>query len=125
MYFNSNEISVKKWTTLEENDLKRCCKDGIILLKSNISKDNSTKDKVYPSRGFCANQKQKVYNSKKREKMNGYHENYIKQRRQTDVNFCLIHNSRSRIYKAPKGNVESIPAEKKLGIEIDICRSWI
>ena len=33
--------------TNEENDLKRCSNDGILLLKSNISKNKSTKDKVY------------------------------------------------------------------------------
>ena len=50
---------------------------------------------------------------------------YLKSKRETDVNFRLIGNTRSRIHLALNGKSKSSPTKDNLGIDIDLYRKWI
>ena len=50
---------------------------------------------------------------------------YIKQRTQTDGNYRLTKNTRSRIYHALNGKSKSPSTRESLGIDSDTYRKWI
>ena len=73
---NSNEI------------LKKCCRCGNILLKSNFYKNKGKRDGINSICKLC---------------MKNYIKEYTKNRYKTDVNFRLIKNTRRRIHHALNG----------------------
>ena len=52
--------------------------------------------------------------------MNKYMNEYIKNRKKTDVNFRLIHNTSRRIHHALNRKLKSSSTKDTLGIDIDI-----
>ena len=64
---------------------------------------------------------QKKYNEQNKEKRN----KYLKNKRETDVNFRLISNTRNRIYKSLKGMTKQSSTKEILGIDIDLYRKWL
>ena len=65
--------------------------------------------------------KNKNYNEQNREKRN----RYLKNKRETDVNFQLISNTRNRIYESLKGMIKQSSTKEILGIDIDSYKKWI
>ena len=63
----------------------------------------------------------KIYNEQNRERRN----QYLKNKRETDVSFRLISNKRSRIYKTLKGMTKQSSTKDILGIDINLYRKWI
>ena len=63
----------------------------------------------------------KKYNDQNRERRN----TYLKNKRETDVKFRLISNTRSRIHYALNGKTKSISTKEILGIDIDSYKKWI
>ena len=91
---NSNEI------------LKKCCRYEIIQVIENFSEDRKSKDGLYPLCKYCRKDcylknldKNKIYNEQNKKRRNRYPKN----KRETIINFRLIGNTRSRIYKSLKG----------------------
>ena len=110
---NSNEI------------LKKCCRCEIIQLIENFNKDKNRKDGLCPlcisfrKDSYIKNlDKIKKYNEQNRERRN----TSLKNKRQTDVKFPLISNTRSRIHHALNGKSKSSSAKEILGIDIDTKR---
>ena len=101
--------------------VKKCSKCGIISLKSNFYKDKSRQDGLHP---YCISCK-KEYFQQNKEKINEYKKQYIKNRIKTDVNYRLITNTRSRIYKSLKGITKQSSTKEILGIDVDTYRKWI
>ena len=65
--------------------------------------------------------KLKIYNEQNRERRN----TYLKNKRQTDVNFRIISNTRSRIYKSLRGMTKQSSTKEILGIDIETYKKWI
>ena len=63
----------------------------------------------------------KIYNEQNRERRN----KYLKNERETDVNFRLISKTRSRIYKSLKSMTKQSSMKDILGIDINRYRNWI
>ena len=63
----------------------------------------------------------KIYNEKNRERRN----RYLKNKRETDINFRIISNTRNRIYKSLKGMTKQSTTKEILGIDIDLYRKWL
>ena len=66
-------------------------------------------------------QNQKKYNEQNKEKRNFY----LKNKRETDVNFSLISNTRNRIYKSLKGMTKQSSTKEVLGIDVDRYKKLI
>ena len=64
---------------------------------------------------------QKKYNEQNKEKRNIY----LKNKRETDVNFRLINNTRNKIYKSLKGMTKQSSSRDILGIDIDTYKKWL
>ena len=64
---------------------------------------------------------QKKYNEQNREKRNIY----LKNKRETDVNFRLINNTRNRIYKSLKSMTKQSSTKEILGIDIETYKKWL
>ena len=127
--------------------IKKCCRCGIISLKSNFHKNKKSKDELNSICKGCMKNyylnisiklihKQKEYNLKNhdpikhyknenREKINDYNRKYIKQRRRTGVNFWLILITRSRIQHALNGKSKSSSTRDILGMDINPYKKWI
>ena len=127
--------------------VKKCLKCGIISLKSNFQKNKNRKDGLQSHLKFCVNeyylknnekfilktrdwsknnpekvkQNQKKYIEQNKEKRNIY----LKNRRETDINFRLIGNTRNRIYKSLKGMTKQSTTKEVLGIDVDLYKKWI
>ena len=113
---NSNEI------------LDKCCRCEIIQVVENFSKDRKCKDGLCPLCKCCRKvyyfknlDKIKIYNEQNRERRN----KYLKNKRETDVNFRIITNTRSRIYESLKGMTKQSSTKDNLGIDINLYRKWI
>ena len=111
-----------------DEDLKRCSRCEIIQMRENFSKDRNCKDGLCPLCRCCRKDcylknldKIKIYNEQNKEKRN----KYLKNKRETDVNFRLISNTRSRIYKSLKGMTKQSSTKDILGINIDLYRKWL
>ena len=94
----------------------------------NFSKDRKSKDGLYPLCKCC----RKDYYLKNLDKIKIYNEQnierrkrYLKNKRETDVNFRLIGNTRKRIYKSLKGITKQTSTRDVLGIDIETKRRWI
>ena len=119
---------------IEENGLMKKCSDcGILKIKTDFYFRNINQ-KYRKECAQCTNIKQKVYDSENREKIKKYKKKYFhqskdkindsrkkyeKKRRETDVKFRLIKNTRCRIYHALKGKTKSSSTREKLGIDIE------
>ena len=118
---------------------KKCSRCGIVKLKSNFHKRSKSSDGLQSQCKSCVIQKQRIYDSENRERINNgnkdyrlKHHNeimaqkkiYINNRYKTDLNFCLICETRSRIYKTLKGMTKqsSINVFAK---DIDLYRKWL
>ena len=127
--------------------VKKCLKCGIISLKSNFQKNKNRKDGLQSHCKFCVNeyylknnekiilktrdwsknnpeklkQNQKKYNEQNKEKRSIY----LKNRRETDINFRLIGNTRNRIYKSLKGMTKQSTTKEVLGMDVDLYKKWI
>ena len=62
-----------------------------------------------------------MYNEQNKEKRSIY----LKNKRETDVKFRLISNTRSRIYKCLKGMTKQSSTKDILGIDIDTYKKWL
>ena len=127
--------------------VKKCLKCGMISLKSNFHKNKNRNDGLQSRCKFCVNeyylknnekiilktrdwsknnpekvkQNQKKYNEQNKEKRNIY----LKNRREIDINFRLISNTRNRIYKSLKGMTKQSTTKEVLGIDVDLYIKWI
>ena len=127
--------------------IKKCSKCGNISLRSNFHKDKNREDGLQLQCKVCVNeyylmnkdklilktrdwsknnpekvkQNQKEYNEQNRGRRNSY----LKNKRETDVNFRLISNTRNRIYKSLKGMMKKSSTIEILGIDIDLYRKWM
>ena len=111
-----------------DEDLKRCSRCEIIQVIGNVSKDRNCKDGLCPLCKGCRKDyylknldKIKIYNEQNREGRNIY----LKNKRETDVNFRLISNTRNRTYKSLKGMTKQRSTKEILGIVIDLYRKWL
>ena len=114
----------------------KCCKCGIISLKSNFNKNKTNRDghrskcrsccKNYSKKYYYDNQdrllnKQKLYDKQNRAKINSNE----RMRRQSDINYRLIKNTRCRNYHALNGKTKSSSTLDILGIDIETYKKWI
>ena len=111
-----------------DEDIKRCSKCKIIQVIENFNKDKNRTDGLNSICRFCRKKyykenliKIKKYNEQNKERRN----RYLKNKRETDVNFRLISNIRSRIYESLRGLTKQSSSRDTLGIDIDLCRKWI
>ena len=79
-----------------------------------------------------SNGKRQQYNQNNRESIREYDRAYqpkrniyVKNKRETDINFKLLHNIRVRINKAVKFVIKESSATEYLGCEIDFYRNYI
>ena len=122
------------------NEFRKCSKCESVLLKSNFRKHKNMKDGLHPHCICCVKDynknyynknrdrlinKQIIYDKQNRDKINEYQKQYIKNKRESDVKFRLITNTRNRIYQALKGDLKSSSTKEILGIDIDLYRKWL
>ena len=116
--------------------VKKCSKCKIVSLTSTFHKNKNVSDGVQPICKFCVKEyyadnkdrllnKQKFYNKKKRDKINTRMNEYMKNRKKTDVKFQLLLNTRRRIHYALKGKLKSSSTKDILEINIVTYRKWI
>ena len=113
---NSNEI------------FKKCYRCEIIQVIENFNKDKNKKDGLNSICKLCRKKflNEKLVKIKKNNEQNKERRNlYLKNKRETDVNFRLISNIRSRIYKSLRGLTKQSSSRDILGIDIDLYRKWI
>ena len=108
--------------------LKKCCRCEIIKSTENYNKDKNRKDGLFPLCVDCRKNyylknldKIKIYNEQNRERRN----KYLINKRETDINFRLISNTRNRIYNSLKGMTKQSSTKEILGIDIDLYRKWL
>ena len=113
---NSNEI------------VKKCCRCEIVQGIENFNKDKNRKDGLCPQCIDCRRKlylknldKIKIYNEKNRDRRN----RYLKNKRETDINFRIIGNTTNRIYKSLKVMTKQSTTKEILGIDIDLYRKWL
>ena len=113
---NSNETFKKGY---------RC---EIIQVIENFNKDKNRKDGLNSICRLCRKKhyyenlvKMKKYNDQNKERRNIY----LKNKRETDINFQKISNTRNRIYKSLKGMTKQSSTKDILGVDIDTYRKWI
>ena len=100
--------------------VKKCCRCGIVSLKSNFHKNKNKKDGLQPQCKLCTKKyyidnhnriinKQKFYDKQNRDRKKEYFQQnknkryqYEKNRRESDLNFKIACNLRSRTSKAFK-----------------------
>ena len=114
------------------DSVKKCCRCKSICLKSNFQKK---KNNLFPQCKFCKknyvyNQdrllnKQKLYEKQNRDKINTRLKEYVKNRKETDVDFRLFRNTKQRIHHALNGKLKSSSTKDKLGIDINTYKRWI
>ena len=105
-----------------DEDIKRCSKCEIIQVIDNFNKDENRKDGLNSICRLCRKKyynenlvKIKKYNEQNRERRNIY----IKNKREKDVKFRLISNTRNRIYKSLKGMTKQSATKDILEIDIE------
>ena len=107
---------------------KKCCKCENIEVIEIFSKDKNRKDFVCPQ---CINCRKDFdfKNLDKNKKCNEQYEErrniYLRNKRETDVKFRLITNTRKITYKALKGMTKQSSTKDILGIDIETYRKWI
>ena len=108
--------------------LKKCCRCEILQAIGSFNKDKNRKDGLYPLCICCRKNsyfknldKFKNYNEQNRQRRN----TYLKNKREIDVNFRLISNTRNRLYKSLKALTKQSSTKEILGIDIDLYKKWI
>ena len=106
---------------IENGLMKKCSDCGILKIKTDFYFRNINQ-KYRKECSQCTNIKQKLYDSENREKIkkykrqyfhqnkdkiNDYRKKYEKKRRENDIGFRLIKNTRCRLYNALKGKTKS------------------
>ena len=125
------------------DDILKSSRCKINCLKSNFHRNTKMSDGFNPHCKICRNNfvnenlvkikknhsnnrdKKKEYYLKKCDKISIRHNEYVKNRLKTDVNFRLIHNTRQRIPHALNNNLKSSSNRDILGKDIDLYRKWI
>ena len=94
-------------------------------MTENFNKDKNRKDGLCPLCIDCRKNyflknldKIKIYNEQNTERRS----RYLKNKRQTDINFRLTSNTRNRIYKSLKGITKQSSTKEILDIDIDTYR---
>ena len=94
----------------------------------NFNKDKNRKDGLNSICRLCRKKyyyenlvKIKKYNDQNKERRSIY----LKNKRETDINFQIISNTRNRIYKSLKGMAKQPSTKDILGVDIDTYRKWI
>ena len=95
--------------------LKKCCRCEFFQAIETFNKDKNGKGGLYPLCICC----RKNFYFKKLDKIKKYNEQnrerrktYLKNKREMDVKFRLISNSRNRIYKSLKGMTKQSSTKK-------------
>ena len=108
--------------------LKKCCRCEIMKLTENFNKDKKRKDGLFPLCIDCRKKyylkkldEIKIYIEQNRERRN----RYLKNKRETDVNFRLISNTRNRNYKTLKGIIKQSSTKEILGIDNNLFKKWL
>ena len=116
--------------------VKKCCRCGVLSLMSNFYKDKTKRNGYRPeckiiSKKYCKkyyydNQdrllnKQKVYDKQNRAEINSIE----RMRRQSDINYRSIKNTRCRIHHALNGKSKSSSTREILGFDIETYKWWI
>ena len=108
--------------------LKKCYRCEVIQVRENFNKDKNRKDGLHSLCISCRKDyylknwdKTKLYNEQNKEKRNIY----LKNKRETDVKFHLISNTRSRIYKSLKVMIKQSSTKDILVIDIDTYKKWL
>ena len=108
--------------------LKKCFRCEILKLIEKFNKDKNRKNGLCPQGIDCRKKlsskslgKMKIYNEQNRERRY----RYLESKRETDVNFRLISNTRSRIYKSLKGLTKQSLSRGILGKDIETYKKWI
>ena len=111
-----------------DEDFKRCSKCENKQVTQNFIKDKNRKDGLHSLCISCRKdyylknlEKIKRYNEQNRERRNIY----LKNKRETDINFGLFSNTRSRIHKSLEGLTEQSSTKDFLGIDIGTYKKWI
>ena len=120
--------------------IERCLKYGNLSLKPNFHKNKTKRDGLQPHCKSCVIQKQRLYDSENRERINNrnkdyrskHHDKIMAQKKlytnniyKTDINFRLIFKTRSRNCKTLKGMTKQSSSINILGIDIDLYRKWL
>ena len=120
--------------------IKKRSKCGNISLKSNFHKNNKSSDGLVSQCKCCLIQKQRIYDSEDRGRINIRNKDYqlknhdrikaqkkiyTKNRYKTDINYRLIRKTRSRIYKSLKDMTKQSSSINLLGIDIETYKRWI
>ena len=111
-----------------DEDIKRCSKCEIIQVIDNFNKDKNRKDGLNSISRLCRkkNYNENLVKIKKHNEPNKERRNiYLKNKRETDVKFRLISNTRNRIYKPLKGMTKQSSSRDLLGIDIDTYKKWL
>ena len=116
--------------------IKQCCRCGILSLMCIFYKDKTKRNGYRPKCKICSKKyskkyyydnqdrllnKQKMYDKQNRVKVNSND----RMRRQLDINYRLIKNTRCRIYHAFNGKTESSSTLDILGIDTNLYKKWV
>ena len=109
-------------------------------MKSNFHKKLKSSDGLFPQCKSCVIQNQRRYDSENRERITSRNKDYrlkhhdkimaqkkiyTNNRNKTDIIFCIICKTRSRIYKSLKGMTKQSSSINTLGIGVDLYRKWL
>ena len=110
------------------NEILKKCRCEIVQGIEKFNKDRNRKDGLCPQCIDCRRKfylknldKIKIYKEKNRERT----KRYLKNKRETDINFRKFSNTSNRIYKSLKGITKQSSTKGILGIDIDLYRKWI
>ena len=118
--------------------IKKCCRCGIISLKSNFHKNKKSKDGLTSHCKVCKNEYNRNYYNKNRDselerrkkyisQNRGKINEYVKNKMKTDLNFKLATYMRNRLYKAYKAQnvMKTNKTFDLLGCSHSFFKSWI
>ena len=120
--------------------VKKCCRCGIVKMKSSFHKRSKSSDGLFSQCKSCVIQKQKKYDFeigeriinrnkdyrlKHQDKIMAQKKIYTTNGYKTDINYRLICKTRSRIYKTLKGMTKQSSSINILGKVIDLYRKWL
>ena len=104
----------------------KCSRCGNVSLKSTFREDKKSKGGFFSQFQSSILQKQKVFVSEIREKLEKFlKKQYIKNRYETDITFIPFQNTRHRIHHALNGKSKSSSTKDGFGIDIVNYRKWI
>ena len=104
---------------------KKCSRCHLLQLMVNFKAHKKTKDGLCPQFIICRKISIRKFIKKFRKKRTRDRNKIGYKRKQTDINFRLIFNIKSRIYLALSGKSKSSSTKDVLGIDIDTYGRWI